>query len=164
MLLNTNKCVYLRVRTKKGIKYCYCVKQKREIPKNGCYHCVNKEFKDIRHKHCISKKNSTSLLNYLKRIPEKTPENNKKVSDSTYTKVLTRDNYKCRLCGNDKVNELELHHILYRSQRKDLIDEPSNCIMLCGNFSKNKCHMKVHSNKKKYQPMLLELINKDKSK
>ena len=134
-----NKCVNLRFRSKKGIIYQYCTKQRREIPKNGCIGCKYKEYKKYKHK-----------ITNKKRI---------KVSDETYKKVLYRDRC-CRLCGNKNINELVLHHIYYRSERKDLIDEPSNCIMLCGNFTKNKCHQLVHNNKKKYQPYLLELIKK----
>lgn len=164
-------CTYYRIRTKKGIKYQYCTKLKREIPKNGCYGCVDKENKIQYQKKAknISKniikplKKHYSEKHYSKKIkiPKKVTRK-KTVSDSTYQIVLARDNYKCRLCGNDNRYELELHHIYYRSQSKDLIDEPDNCIMLCGNFSKNKCHMKVHNNKKKYQPLLLEIVKNTK--
>jgi len=73
------------------------------------------------------------------------------VTEETYQKVFERDNGKCQLCGTNK--ELQLHHILYRSERKDLINEPSNCVMLC-----LMCHKKVHSNKHKWQPILLEKV------
>lgn len=80
--------------------------------------------------------------------------NNKKitVSKKTYDKVYERDKGCCRLCGNDKI---QLHHIIYRSEDKSLIDEPNNCIMLC-----IKCHKLVHSNKHLWQPILKEMINK----
>ena len=45
------------------------------------------------------------------------------------------------------------HHIYYRSERKDLIDNIDNGIMLCV-----YCHDKVHSNKKKWQPILLNMM------
>ena len=158
-------CTHYRIRTKKGIKYQYCTKLRREIPKNGCYGCVDKENKIQYQKNKNISKNIIKPLekHYSEntKIPKKVTRK-KAVSDSTYQKVLARDNYKCRLCGNDNRYELVLHHIYYRSQRRDLIDEPDNCIMLCGNFSKNKCHMKVHSNKKKYQPILLEIVKNTK--
>lgn len=73
------------------------------------------------------------------------------VTEETYNKVMQRDKGKCRLCGT--AQNIQAHHILYRSERKDLINEPTNMIMLC-----IKCHQLVHSNKKKYQPILLKLI------
>lgn len=80
-------------------------------------------------------------------------KNNKKttVTPEAYNIVYKRDKGKCRLCGITQ--NIQAHHILYRSERKDLINEPTNMIMLC-----IKCHQLVHSNKKKYQPILLKLI------
>ena len=75
------------------------------------------------------------------------------VTEETYNKVMQRDNYKCRLCGTSL--NLHLHHIVYRSEDKSLINEPSNCIMLC-----IKHHKEVHSNKHYWQPILKEMINK----
>ena len=43
------------------------------------------------------------------------------VTKENYNYVIERDNYSCRLCGSAKL--LQLHHILYRSQRKDLIND-----------------------------------------
>ena len=75
------------------------------------------------------------------------------VTDATYQAVLSRDK-RCRLQGQSRCEGgLELHHIRYRSERKDLINEPSNCIMLCV-----KHHRLVHSNKKKWQPTLIEMM------
>ena len=76
------------------------------------------------------------------------------VSKETYQKVFERDKGKCRLCGNTNI---ELHHIKYRSERKDLINEPSNCIMLC-----TEHHRLVHSNKHYWQPKLIEMIGENK--
>lgn len=44
---------------------------------------------------------------------------------------------------------LEVHHILYRSQGGG--HDQENLITLC-----NTCHGRAHSNKKRYQPILLE--------
>lgn len=74
------------------------------------------------------------------------------VTDKTYEKVYERDNGRCRLCGSSNI---QLHHIVYRSESKELINELTNCIMLC-----TKCHQLVHSNKHKWQPKLKEIINK----
>lgn len=72
------------------------------------------------------------------------------VTKETYNKVYERDKGRCRLCGS---NQIQLHHIVYRSENKKLINEPSNCIMLCA-----KCHELVHSNKHYWQPKLKEII------
>lgn len=77
------------------------------------------------------------------------------VTKETYNKVMQRDNYKCRLLDCTCYGKLELHHIKYRSEAKDLINEPTNCIILC-----TKHHKEVHSNKHKWQPILKEMINK----
>ena len=64
-----------------------------------------------------------------------------------YNKIVEEQPY-CQLCGSTYC--LHIHHIYYRSQLGLTI--PKNLIRLC-----IKCHQMVHSNKKKYQPMLLEL-------
>ena len=129
-----NKCLYLRFRTRKGIKYLYCIKQdcKGQINVEKCHVC---EFKEYKKQKSIKKVSKKRIF----------------VSKETYSKVFTRDSGRCQLCG--AYQNLHAHHILYRSQRKDLIDEPTNIIMLCEN-----CHRLVHSNKKKYQPILLEMM------
>ena len=66
---------------------------------------------------------------------------------------MQRDKYKCRLCGTPfNLNE---HHIVYKSEDRKLINEPTNLIVLC-----TKCHALVHSNKHYWQPILKEMINK----
>lgn len=77
------------------------------------------------------------------------------VTEETYNKVMQRDNYKCRLLDCTCYGKLELHHIRYRSEAKDLINEPTNCICLC-----TAHHKLVHSNKHYWQPILKEMINK----
>lgn len=72
------------------------------------------------------------------------------VTDETYNKVYERDNGECQLCYNTNI---ELHHIIYKSEDKKLINEPNNCIMLC-----SKCHKLVHKNKHYWQPRLKKMI------
>lgn len=72
------------------------------------------------------------------------------VTKETYNKVYERDKGRCRLCGS---SQIQLHHVVYRSEDKSLINEPSNCIMLCA-----KCHDLVHSNKHYWQSKLKEII------
>lgn len=52
----------------------------------------------------------------------------------------------CRWCGTTE--NLNIHHVFYRSEGG--ADTPRNLITLCAT-----CHLKAHSNKKKYQPILL---------
>lgn len=132
-----NKCLYLRIRSHKGIKYRICLKEgsKEHINVEKCYMCEFKEYK-------TTKK------------PKKATKKRQKVSHETYMKVYERDNGMCQMFFESECEGwLEMHHILYKSERRDLIDEPTNCIMLC-----KKHHELAHSNKRKYQPMLLEMM------
>ena len=136
-----NRCINLKVRTKKGVKYFFCARRKAEIERNECQRCLYKEYKKVAK---ITQKTRIRAVS----------KKRKTVSKKTYNEVYERDKGVCRICG---CNLIELHHIIYRSESKALIDEPSNCIMLC-----NKHHKLVHSNKKKYQPMLLEMLSTSK--
>lgn len=64
-----------------------------------------------------------------------------------YKQIVEKEPY-CQLCGN--TSYLQIHHIYYRSEIG--LTVPENLIRLC-----SKCHRLVHSNKKLYQPMLLEM-------
>ena len=133
-----NYCVHLKKRENEP----YCSLFNKKIMLSECRGCVNKEYK----KNAQKKKN----------IVHKSKRKRITVSKETYNAVIERDKYCCRLCGS--TNWLALHHIEYRSERRDLINDSNNCIMLC-----EKCHRKVHSNKKQWQPILLEMnkIKKD---
>lgn len=72
------------------------------------------------------------------------------VTEETYNKAMQRDKC-CKLCGTT-LNLVE-HHIVYRSEDRKLINEPTNLIVLC-----TKCHALVHSNKHYWQPILKEMI------
>lgn len=74
----------------------------------------------------------------------------KRVSRKTYERVMETSNNMCGLCKNQRL--LQYHHIHYRSERRDLIDNHTNGIMLCMN-----CHMLVHKNKRKWKPLLLKI-------
>lgn len=86
--------------------------------------------------------------------PQKKKKKRILVTSDTYNKVYERDKGRCQLCGT--YNNLQLHHIVYRSENRKLINEPSNCIMLCMN-----CHNLVHSNKHKWQEKLKNIILKE---
>ena len=135
-----NYCKHLKKRKNKP----YCNMLKKEITLSQCQGCVNKEYKNAQYN--------------VKIVQKKKKHYNKKritVSKEVYNTVIQRDNYSCRLCGS--TNWLALHHIKYRSERKDLINDINNCIMLCEN-----CHSTVHHNKKKWQPIVIEMNKKNR--
>jgi len=67
----------------------------------------------------------------------------------TYKKTLELFDGVCAICGN---NQVALHHVRYgRCGRKTYM---GNVIPLC-----EKHHRMVHSNKKKYQSMLIKMVN-----
>ena len=134
-----NNCIHL----KQGFGKHKCTKLKKEITWGDCKNCSNKTYKERK------------LIKVNKPI-KKVSKNRVIVSDKTYNIVYQESKGRCALCR--AVDNLQYHHILYRSERKDLIDEPSNGLMLCHqDFSVNKCHRVVHNNKKKYQSMLLDI-------
>jgi len=111
-----------------------CKIKKTSIYITECQKCLKKEFRKPQGIKKVSSKRIT-------------------VTKETYNKVFERDKGKCRLADTTCNGALELHHIKYRSEAKELINEPNNCIMLC-----NRHHRLVHSNKHKWQPILKEMI------
>ena len=128
-----NMCKQLRIRQKQYNKYFYCCKSKTITYIDECKKClkfeprVNKPIKKVSNKRIT-------------------------VTEETYNKVMQRDKC-CQLCGTT-LNLVE-HHIVYKSEDRKLINEPTNLIVLC-----TKCHALVHSNKHYWQPILKEMINK----
>lgn len=56
----------------------------------------------------------------------------------TDAQVLERDNYQCRICGVGGDNQLQIHHIVYRSMEKN--EDGTNRITICW-----RCHDKIHT-------------------
>lgn len=83
--------------------------------------------------------------------PDRKPSKRRKddIPASTRETVLRRDSGSCRFCGVKY--GLHLHHINYRSEGVD--HSPHNLITLC-----HEHHDLVHSNKKKWKPVLLGVI------
>lgn len=74
---------------------------------------------------------------------------NKKEKE-VYEKTIELYNGRCAICGN---NQIQLHHIRYGAcGRKTYL---GNVIPLC-----KQHHDLVHTNKKKYMPILIDMINK----
>lgn len=128
------KCINLKIRQKKQKKYLFCYKLKKETTFNICNNC--NDFMIVRNKPI--KKVSKNRITVKKEI---------------YQQVYERDKGKCVMLNYECKGKIELHHVRYRSERKDLINEPNNCVCLC-TFH----HQLVHSNKKKYQPLLLKML------
>ena len=132
-----NSCRNLRIRTKKGVKYFFCVRRKAEIERKECFSCLNRELKNVAKK---------PLKTRIKPISKKRVC----VSEKTYEIVLERCEGKCAICGTYR--NLHLHHIDGRGKNKT--DNPDNCIMLC-----NHCHLEVvHKNNKYWKKKLKEMI------
>lgn len=75
-----------------------------------------------------------------------------KSEKEVYTKTIELFNGCCAICGN---NQIHLHHIRYGTLRGGRLTYMGNVIPLC-----KKHHDLVHTNKKKYMPMLIEMIDK----
>lgn len=67
-----------------------------------------------------------------------------------YKKTLELFNYQCAICGSNKV---QCHHIRYGACGRHTY--MGNIIPLC-----KEHHDLVHTNKKKYQPILVDLIDR----
>lgn len=129
-------CLNLRKRHKKYQVIWYCKTKRKQIILEECKKC------------------SMSILKRNKGI-KKVSSKREFVKKEIYEKVLERDKG-CQLRDKTCEGKLELHHIYYRSERKDLINDENNCIILC-----SKHHKEVHSNKHYWQPRLLEMREKD---
>lgn len=83
----------------------------------------------------------------------------RKNKDETLTEVARAevfavDSGRCRGCG--KVgHDFECHHVYYRSEaaREPWLNSRHNLLTLC-----TECHTLVHSNKKLYQPLALQVV------
>lgn len=69
--------------------------------------------------------------------------------------IITEEEPYCMLCG--KSWNLHRHHIRYGAEGRHTY--LGNIIVLC-----NECHNKVHSNKKKWQPVLIVIANEHEKK
>lgn len=70
-----------------------------------------------------------------------------------------RDNGYCRFCGRMLLERRALHHIFYGGATGGRRHHhPNNLISLCYLPGDSNCHLRVHSNKGRYQPILAELV------
>jgi len=84
--------------------------------------------------------------------PKKRKKKKEKFSKELYLEVIERDKC-CIMCGS--YNWLQVHHVKYRSQGGK--HELDNLVLLC-----KEHHDLVHSNKRKFVPILEEYIKNKK--
>lgn len=110
-----NKCINLRIRSKKGIKYGYCIKFKKEVS-------IFCKCKNIEYKEYSKIKNRTNKQSKL--------DNSRTVS------LFTNNLNICYLCGCKRDH---LHEVFYGRNRSNSI---KYCLFIpvC-----NKCHKKAHN-------------------
>lgn len=94
-----NKCINLRVRTKKGIKYFYCKLYCKEITLSCCRECVNKEYKQYK------------SLN--KRTNKQSRREKERYS------IIYPNLSKCCICGS--YNAINKHECIYGKNRSNSI-------------------------------------------
>ena len=75
-----------------------------------------------------------------------------KLEKEVYQKTIDLYNGNCALCGS---NQIHLHHIRYGNLRGGRKTYLGNVIPLC-----ERHHRLVHTNKKVYMPMLIDMIDK----
>ena len=75
-----------------------------------------------------------------------------KEEKEVYEKTIELYNGQCALCGNPNI---AMHHIRYGGLYGGRKTYMGNVIPLC-----EKHHRLVHTNKDKYMPMLIDMINK----
>lgn len=74
--------------------------------------------------------------------------------ENTKAYVLTRDGYKCKLCGK-KNAILDVHHIIWRSKGGG--NKPSNLLTVCH----DNCHLAIHKKGKKIPQRVIARISKN---
>lgn len=85
-----NNCINCRIRTKKGVKYFFCVRRRAEIERNECQCCLYREFKKVSK---IAVKTRIKPISKNNKVTKATsiPTNIKKL-------VWERDNHRCIFC------------------------------------------------------------------
>lgn len=110
------KCKNLRIRSKKYIKFLYCIKQKRNITYDNCKIC-----KDFKLKEIYKIKNKSNKLANAER---------KRFS------ILTNNLEVCYVCGKKK----EHIHEIYKGANRQVSIKNGFCVPLC-----NGCHTRTEN-------------------
>lgn len=84
------------------------------------------------------------------------------IPDNIRAAVDERDKGYCRFCGRLLLQRRALHHIRYGGSAGGMggkrRHEVGNLVSLCYLPGDGDCHLRVHSNKVKWQPLLVELL------
>lgn len=92
-------CKYLRIRSRKYTKYCYCVLWKKEMNKDWCSCCNEREFKQY-----SKMKNKSNRLQKL---------------EKNRSSIITEDNNHCYLCH--KLTHCDKHEAFFGKNRQQSI-------------------------------------------
>ena len=64
-----------------------------------------------------------------------------RVTPAVRREVLQRDQYRCRRCGEQDIDKLTVHHVIYRSRGGG--HDADNLVTVCW----NPCHRLIHEKK-----------------
>lgn len=149
------KAIYRRPRdlanAKSGVycgRECYGKASRQEIP---CVVCGKPILAGL-HKKTCSQECATTHLSNPNRLHSKgrRPGKSRRTSTRTFrARLLATRGNKCQLCGYDRHNILNIHHIIERCNGGT--DDESNLLLICPN-----CHTEVHKGFRMIHGELLE--------
>lgn len=77
-----------------------------------------------------------------------------KTQDKKVYKLVTETQPYCIFCGSQNETQLVMHHVIHGAGvRQTIVDGKINIARVC-----TICHLKIHSNDKKYRPILLRKL------
>lgn len=125
------KCKNHKIRTKKNVKYGYCIKYKKEVPL-FCK-CNEIEYAQKKPKQCVKIKNNNN------KIHSNVKKSSKLIKlERNRTSLFTDDLNHCIICGAKRDN---LHEVFFGRNRQ-LSMKYGLVIPLC-----IECHQEMHKNK-----------------
>lgn len=120
-----NKCINLRVRSKKGTKYFFCLRRKTEIERKECFGCLYKEYKNVAKKSVKARIKPISKNNKVTKATS--------ISKKVKMEVWERDKHKCIFCQKEVSWNYANSHYIKRSHLGMGI--PENIMTNC-----ERCH------------------------
>lgn len=150
-----NGCVNLRWRTKKGVRYCFCVRRKAEIERKECSGCLYREFKKTSKmavKTSLRASGKKHKLTQATEIPKKVK-----------VKVWERDNHRCIFCQKVVEWNYANSHYIKRSQLGLGIEENimTNCERCHKLFEESEYRNEMKEAAKQYLMSKYENWNED---
>lgn len=150
-----NKCINLRVRSKKGIKYFFCLHRNAEIKRNDCFGCLYREYKSVAKKPLKTRIKPISKNNKVTKatsIPKKVK-----------MEVWKRDNHRCIFCQKEVPWNYANSHYIKRSHLGLGIPENimTNCQRCHNLFEESIYREKMKDFAKEYFISLYDYWNED---